>query len=277
MTTFKRVVAVTVMVLSAVGIVLCLAEVIGAWTINTPVTNSVTKLLSGIENVLEVSEGALERINTRLDQTSTSLQQIEDTVAQSGQELEQGSPVLDIIDATIGDELYPVIESVADTTTFIATTLVGINETLEAANSIPFVTVPTLTEELQAFQQRVEQLRQQVTEFKQQVQDLKSGVIQAVVTPITNTTSAISGALDEVQSTTTQVQTQVSQALADVTAINQRIAFWMDMLSLGLTLGGLWFGLGQVALLLMAWEYTKTGVLRLPWKTADLPGPQTAA
>ena len=68
MSTFKRVVAVIVMVLSVVGIVLCLVEVLGAWAINTPVTNSVTKLLSGIENVLEVSEGALEQVNTRLDQ-----------------------------------------------------------------------------------------------------------------------------------------------------------------------------------------------------------------
>lgn len=277
MATFKRVVAIIVIVLSILGIVLSLGGIIGAWAINTPVTDSLTRFLSGIENVLEVSEGALDRVNTRLGEASTRVQEIEDSVTQTGEALEEGSPVLALIDATIGEQIYPVIESVAETATFIATTLVGINETLEAANSIPFVTVPTLTEDLLAAQQRIEQLREQVTEFKQQVQDMKSGVIEAVVTPITNTTAAVTGTIDEVLRLTTGIQAQVSQNLAEVTALKESIAFWLDMISIALSLELAWLALAQAALLVLAWDYSKTGVLRLPWKTGAPTEPLVAA
>lgn len=277
MATFKRIVAIVIIVLSIVGILISFGGILGAWVINTPVTDSLTRFLSGIENVLQVSDEALTRVNTRLGEASGRVQEIEDTVTQSGEALEEGSPLLAVIDATIGEQIYPVIESVADTASFIASTLVGINSTLEAANSIPFVTVPTLTEDLLAAQQRMEQLRDQVTVFRQQVQDMKSGVIEAVVTPITNTTSAITAAIDEVLALTTRIQTQVSQSLAQVTGVKERVAFLLDMVSLLLSLELAWLALAQAALLILAWEYRKTGILRLPWKVGPSTEPQPAA
>ncbi|HBX69277.1 MAG TPA: hypothetical protein DEH25_07810, partial [Chloroflexi bacterium] len=66
MKTFKRILAGILIAVSALGLILCLAGIIGVWVINQPLTERLTGALDQAEIVLTLSQNRLGQIDVEL-------------------------------------------------------------------------------------------------------------------------------------------------------------------------------------------------------------------
>ncbi len=255
----KRVLAVIAIVISVVFIIACLGGIYFSWSINTSLTNTFTGILTGVERVLTVADGGLERVNTRLAEAQSNVDTIEENVETAGDTLSETSIVYEIIDRTVGEELFPKIETARESLGAIAGSLVAFNETLEAANEIPFVEVPTLTTELETASERMATIQSDVEETRAELRSIREEAISKPVTAITMRTTRISDGLETAQMNLTGSQNNIDEKLERVGNIKSRVPGVFDLISIIFTLVFLWIGLGQAGLIVLSWRYLSDG------------------
>ena len=69
---------------------------------------------------------------------------IEDTVTVAGDTLAQSTPVLELLSWVFGDQLLPSVSAGLETARSLGESALAFNSALEAVNSLPVVSVPTL-------------------------------------------------------------------------------------------------------------------------------------
>jgi hypothetical protein len=249
----KRILAIVVIIISAVFIVACLAGVVFSWSINTPMTNALTGALTGVERVLTAADTGLERVNTRLVEAQSNIDTIEENVETAGETLSETSIVYQVLDRTVGDELFPKVEAAGDSIVAIRDTVVAFNATLESINQVPFVEVPTLTEELDTAADQMEIVQSDVEETRAELRAIREGAISKPVTAITDRTTRISDGLEATQTSLTGTQTNIDDNLESIAGIKARVPGLIDLVSLVFSFIFLWITFGQVGLIVLAW------------------------
>jgi hypothetical protein len=155
----------------------------------------------------------------------------------------------------VGDTLFPRIVAAHETAQSIAGMLVGINDTLEAANRLPFVDVPTLTDELTAAADRLGAARQRVEEIQATLRTIKEERVARPVTFITDRTGPIITNLGEAEAVVVDTRARVDAALTRIAALKARLPRIIDLISITVTLVMLWLIAAQGFVLLHVYEY----------------------
>ncbi len=254
---FKRILAILAIFISVVFIVACLAGVVFSWSINTPITNALTGALTGVERVLTAADTGLERVNTRLAEAQSSVDTIEENVETAGETLSQTSIVYEVLDRTVGDELFPKVEAAGDSIVAIRDTVVAFNATLESINEVPLVEVPTLTENLDSAAERMEAVQSNVEETRAELRAIREEAVSKPVTAITDRTTRISDGLEAAQTALSSSQTNIDENVASIAEIKGRIPGLIDLVSLAFSFVFLWIAFGQVGLIVLAWGVVK--------------------
>jgi peptidoglycan hydrolase CwlO-like protein len=254
----KLILAIVAIIISAVFIVACLAGVVFSWSVNTPTTNAITGALTGVERVLTAADNGLERVNTRLAEAQTNVDTIEERVETAGETLSETSVVYQVLDRTVGDELFPKVAAAGETIVTIRDSVVAFNETLESLNGIPFVEVPTLTENLETAAQRMETVQSDVEETRAELRAIKEEAISKPVTAITDRTTRISDGLEAAQTALSSTQVNIDDNLESIADIRDRVPGLIDLISIVLSFIFIWIALGQVGLIVLAWGVVKS-------------------
>ena len=250
METVKKVLAGLVIAISIIGIAICLVGIFYSWSLNTPVTNAIEGALSGVEKFLTITDDALGVVANELGDAGTAVTTIEDAIVDAGETINETNIAFELVDRTVGDTLFPKIERVAGVTGNVANTVVAFNDTLEAANKIPFVEVPTLTTKLEEFSMKVSQVQSEVQATRDELQTIKEEKVSKPVNAITDRTTRITSGLSEVQAAVGVVQTDIDASLAEVGKIKSNVARTIDLISIAITIVLLWLILAQVSLIL---------------------------
>ena len=87
MTILRKIAAILVMILAVVGLLICLAGLIGAWVVNKPVTNAVTGVLGTANDYLGLANQATQTA----DATVSDVTQRLNDLGQAATRLEPGS------------------------------------------------------------------------------------------------------------------------------------------------------------------------------------------
>ncbi len=153
MRTLKRILAIVVIALCVVGILAAAAGIVGVWRANGPITEALVKTVSGLEAVVGGIGDGLERLTARLDTASAAVALVEDTVTVAGDTLAQSTPVLELLNRIFGDQLLPSVSAGLETARSLGESALAFNSALEAVNSVPLVSVPTLPPELTSLAQ----------------------------------------------------------------------------------------------------------------------------
>jgi archaellum component FlaC len=257
MEVLKRILAIIAIVISVVFIIACLAVVVFSWSINTPLTNAITGALTGVGRVLTAADTGLERVNTRLAEAQTNVDTIEERVETAGETLSETSVVYQVLDRTVGDELFPKVAAAGETIVTIRDSVVAFNETLESLNGIPFVEVPTLTENLETAAQRLETVQSDVEETRAELLAIREEAISKPVTAITDRTTRISDGLEAAQTALSGTQTNIDGNLESIDRIKARVPGLIDLVSLVFSFIFLWIAFGQAGLIVLAWGVVK--------------------
>ena len=262
MDTVKRIFSGIVIVISVLGLILCLSGIIGAWAINTPLTDKLTGTFAQAEIVLDFS-------NTRLDQTESSLSDaqallstLKEALTGVSENLSENSPTLTFLSNTVGTELKPKIETAAEVITTLRGTIISLNSTLEAANQIPFVSVPTLPmEQLTAVDQQMQEMVDTVKSLGDAIRDIENGVITRTSAMVIVPVDRLSEIVIQIHTPVKNLNTTLAQVKTSVAQAKERIPALIDWGSILITLILVWFALAQASLLYGGWYYWKTGTL----------------
>lgn len=257
MEVLKRILGIVSIIISVILIIACLAGVFFSWSINTPITNAITGVLTGFERVLTVADNSIERVNTKLFEAQTNIDTIEENVETAGEMLSENSIVYEVLDRTVGDELFPKIAAASDTVIAIRDSVISFNEILESLNDIPFVDVPTLTEELDSAAESMAAVQSDAEEFRTELYAIKEEAISKPVAAITDRTTRISDELEATQQNLSNTQANINENIDSISSIKARVAGVIDLTSAALSFVFLWLAFGQVSLIVLAWNSLK--------------------
>jgi peptidoglycan hydrolase CwlO-like protein len=263
MKTLKRALTVVGIVLSILVLVVSAAGIVVSWTAGSALKDVSNKVLTGVERGLDATDDALDRVDDRLEGARANINTVEEAVTQVGEDIEETNFALLLIEETVGEELLPKIESAQETLSTVRASLVAFNTTLEAANEIPFVSAPTLTDELDAASERAAESKSAVDEMKTAIKVAKSGAVDGAVGAITQRTSKIDNAMEELQGEVADYQSKIAKVDDDVSSLKSRIRLWIDVATIIVSLGFVWVAISQVAMLGLGWSYLRNGELVL--------------
>lgn len=257
MFTFKRFLAGAAIILAALGIIICLVVLWFSWSLNTPVTDALVRVATAAERVLGVTDDGLTRIDDGLTTARGAIATVEETSQTVGETLVDTNLAFALLERTVGDTLFPRVVSAHETAVALTGTVVAFNDTLEAANRVPFVDVPTLTSELEAATLRLDGARTRVTEIQDNLRAVKEEKVSRPVTFITDRTTAIGEDLAAAQTAVGNTQAKIDATRTQIEAIRQRLPRWIDLISLAATLALLWLVAAQGYVLVRAIEYLR--------------------
>jgi uncharacterized phage infection (PIP) family protein YhgE len=158
----------------------------------------------------------------------------------------------------VGEDLFPRVDTARETVGAIRASVINLNNTLEAANELPFVSVPTLTDELEAVSERVAETRSNVDELRNTITDAKAGVAESIIDPIKRGTSKIDAGLSAVQEMVTEFDGKVTNTRAEVTSLKSKIATGLDVVAIIFTLWFVWVAISQIAVVAVSVSYLRS-------------------
>jgi prefoldin subunit 5 len=259
---FKRILTGLVIFLGILGVVLCLVGIIAVWQINAAVTDSLTGLLNQADQALVFTQGQVANVDSTLEAVQGQVTSIDQTIRDAGDQLAANSPTMRVISNTIGVELAPKIRTSAEVIGTIRGTIISANSTLEAANSIPFVSVPTLPmEQLAAVDQQMQDIVATVDALAQTVHEFEIGIIEQTVGAITDQTAEVNRLIGQVRTPIGNFNTALLNVEDGVRTAEEKIPTLIDWGSVLLTLIFLWFGLAQAGLVYLGWYSWRTGTI----------------
>ena len=257
MPTFKRFLAGAAIALAALGIIICLVAFWFSWSLNTPVTEELVKLATTAERVLGVADAGLTRIDDGLTTVRNAVTTVEETTQTAGDTLVETNLAFVALERLVGDTLFPRIVAAHETVVALTGTIVAFNDTLETANQLPFINVPTLSSELEAAAGRLESARARVTEIQDGLRAIKEEKVGRPVGFITDRTTAISEDLAAAQTTVGDTLARIDATQTRITALRQRLPRLIDLLSMTITLVAAWLVAAQGFVLVRAYEYLR--------------------
>lgn len=255
MNTLKKILAILVIGISILGEAVCVGGIWYSWSINTPITEAITQTLGGVEQILQVADAGLERVSTGLSEAQAAADLVGETAKTVGETLSETSVAYELIARTVGDELFPKVTSARETVTAVSQSIVAFNATLEAANQIPFVDLPTLTDELEVVSNRLTEAQTNVQETRSEIQAIKDEAVGKPVTAITSRTDKVSAGLGEALTAVDNTQQRITTNLERVGTVKAGVPRLIDLISLAVTLVLLWIMLAQGSLMLHSWRY----------------------
>lgn len=257
MPTLKRVLAVVAAVLAVVGIIVCLAGLWFSWSLNTPVTEALTRVTGGVIQIMTAADNGLGRVDDGLGTARGAVVTVEDTAVSVGDTIVETDLAFAVLEATVGDTLFPRVAAARETAVALAEMLVGVNDTLEAANRLPFVDVPTLSTELAAAGEQLAAAQQAIEETRAELRAIKEEKVARPVTFITDRTGLIIERIDTAAASVQSAQARVEEGLSRMAILRERLPRWIDLISLAATLVLLWLAAAQGYVLVRAVEFLR--------------------
>jgi methyl-accepting chemotaxis protein len=271
MSTFKRILAWILIVISILGILVCSLGIAGSWMINDSLTQGILGLLSRAETALSRVEDTLTLADAQLKDASAAVATVQEAASKLGTRAENNSPVLDRIGQLLKDELGPTVNRIQEAFLRIEERVQAVNNAIETLNALPGIQIASLDLQLEGPKDRVGLVADAVQQLQQNVADFRAGIVQSLA-PFMEKLDRIAGflsRLDEEVNTYLKQVNNLQTALANATV---NIPSMIDRITLVISILFLWIILAQIGLLLVARVYIKTG--QMVW---EISGPKNSA
>jgi len=255
MRTVKRILAVVVMVISALMLVLSPVGIAGTWIVRGQFLSDLGEIVTAAETRAETVQQELDRLGRTLAQAADEVAAVEREVQSLGADLEQNKAMLTAISDRFGLQLGSLIDKVGETVAKIRETMAAVNSIVEGVNALPFVTSPVA--DLEALNQLSEDLDALVTEIEDlrtTIDRRQSEIVQGAVALIAVPAAQIGGVLEAMEagvSGTSREIDRVQEGLSSLQAAVRRRLTWGAVI---LTLILSWLALSQVGLGVLAWR-----------------------
>jgi methyl-accepting chemotaxis protein len=260
MNTKRWIIVLILSIVAIIGIVVSAAGIVGIAVVNEPLTKATVGVINAAQLGLEAMDKLLEPVSGLLQAAQVPLNQIQGALNQlSGTVFDKGI-FLTLLPTGLENQLISSLQSVAGLVNGITSTINSINQTLEAIDSIPFVSVPTLADT--QLPDKSAQLSQGIDDLSQRISDVRSGAATNLEA-VSNQVGEVSSEINGVQTGIDQLRSEAANLNARLETVASKIALWIDIISWVLVLLLVLFIVGFVTLLLLAYSLVKNTRLTL--------------
>ena len=239
----KRVLAVVIMVVSVLLIALFVAGIVGNWMANKAVTDATVQVLGGADRVLGRTEQALTRLDTAVGNARARVDAFDESVAAAGENFAENPVILTALSERLDLGVGPAVDEVRGTVQTIRETALAAQNTVQTLNTLPFVSIGSSVGEesrLQRLSEGVTSLTEGVQELRGGVREAKAGASTAVAWAIGRATSRLDAGLANIETTVAGYGAEVSALRTQVSELQSALTFWLDVVSVVITLLLLW-------------------------------------
>ncbi len=225
-----------VMVLTIVGLLIDISELVGVWAAYGPARNTVITVSNTLIQGLQVADKGMTRANGYVTQARQAVTDVNNAASLLGDNIKTNSPLITALGQRVGTKLAPVLDQVQTTASNIHDATLKVNGALEALNRFPGVTVPTLSNQLATVSDSSQQAVSAAQDLRVTLANIKAGVVTKAGTALKQVTARIDAPLAKIQSLISTYQAKVAQAQDRVTSTKNTILTWLLVTAISLTI-----------------------------------------
>ncbi len=232
-----------------VGIVLCLTGIAGTWIVNQPMTDGLSKALTGVENVLNITGKGIGQVESELTGIQDRMGKINREIIRVGNDFTDNALASALI-ATITElKLGARIETAAEAIDLIRETAVSVNHLVKTANELPFLSIPTLPiNKLRTIDNHLSEVLAAVQNMELLTADMKSGITEKAISSLASQTAKIDRAAEDIRASVAELRSSVDAARNTTARFKTNLAGWIDLASIIISLVFLWLIFAQLCL-----------------------------
>ncbi len=264
-----RIGGLVIIILSVLVMVLTISGIVGVWAVNEPLTTTILDVLKPLEEALSFAADLLERIGELVERARGVVDTIDAMAEALGANIEENRLILNLISKALGDELEPVVQTVAEVVDTVNTAATTLDNAVKVARALPFPYLDKYETEIT----RLEEASAEVLELTASLQDLetraderRSETAEDIVSVVTTRTSKMHAILDEVQADVDYYDAQVGDLQERVGLLKARIPLWIDLAAIVITVLLLWLALSQVSVFIHGWSFFTGQDLLARWR-----------
>ncbi len=247
---WRKIGAGLLLIVGGAGLLVCFVVAVGVWVVNTPVTDTLTATLEAANGYVQLAGSGTAVASDQVEDVRRQLAEVQTTVVEMPPEAR--AAVAAQVTGQISAVVMPPLNAVRTTVAALSAAAVALNRSLESANRIPGVNLPTLTDELQAADQKVAEVSSEVAATAAGLADISvdGSQIAASFAATGDKLAAIQALLDR----STQQMEQTGQALLAAETAAPPLIDWT---SIAVSLLFLLLGAGQICLMATALEWLR--------------------
>jgi len=219
----KRVLVGIVLVLTLVGLLIDMTQLVGVWVAYGPARNSVITVSNTLQQGLQTADKGLTRADGYVTQARQVVTQVNDVVTLIGDNLQNYSPIITALTQRINTRFGPALEQAQTTASNVHDAALKVNGALEVLNRFPGASVPTFSDQLAAISARAQEAQSSMQDLRTTLAQTKTGVVTHLATRITTITARTDTALAKIQSLIHTYQAKVINAQNRLTARTNQI------------------------------------------------------
>jgi hypothetical protein len=260
MTILKRTVALILMVLSAAGVVLGIAGVVGVWVVRPPLTERTDHAFGRVETALDQTGDTLRALDLLLKRAAENLKEVRETAPRPGGNVANADTLRQKAARQVTESLIPGLGDVRPKLLQLIETTAVANSILGDLQEMPAGTLPYLDRD------RLSKMDAHVTELSSATQDLANvfgapaGRADADADQVI---SRIEDALTRVTALIQEYRDKVEEVRGRAYAIHAQVHAGIQWAAVVATFVLLWFAVAQVSLFAHAWSWLRAPIAKV--------------
>jgi len=246
----QKTLAWTLIVLSAIILLLSITGIGAAWIYNEPITLEVTAQLEKIDNELAQAEHTLESTHVELERAMRIVDAAQSALEKLAEQSTSAESLLDGIQSSLDDKLLPELKTTRERLGTARSALENLRNLIQSLNALPFIGIEipdqiitdliNSSDTLDSEIANAEEIAKRASTFVSDTSYLLGGDLTETRTSLQNFLNAV----EEYQGKVSGWRTQIAD-LINLSPV------WIDRASISITIFLFWFGLSQFGLLLL--------------------------
>jgi chromosome segregation ATPase len=246
----RKILAITLIVLSSILLIASLVGIGAAWVYNEPLTRTAITRLNEIDTTLAQIQTDLNNARLEVERALRIIESAEEALASLTQQTTDAAQLLDEVNKTLDDDLIPGLVTTRERIDDVRTTLEDLRSALEQVNSLPFVNLNVPGDELLGnIITGVDSLDSEIVNVQELAQ--RASVF------VSDTSYLLGGDFNETKQHLEDLlivlkdyDRQAGDWRAQIATLIESAPRWIDNTSISITVFLLWFGFSQFGLIL---------------------------
>lgn len=263
----RRAISLTLIVLSAIFLLVSLGGIILTWRYHQRLNGDLRGRLETIEADLRSAQGDLQTVKTELDAVQEQIDALQAALQTLGIDGAASLEAVAGLVARLEGTLTPFVTAVAERVEGLRDAVTNLKETIERLNELPLVNlnIPGV-EQLEAAADNLEELQSDIVEGRDQITQV-SQITQDTIDSLTTGFADLEKSVQTLSAALGGYDTKITSYLVELDDLQTNLPRWASTAAISLTVIFVWLGFSQAAVFVLAWSFYQGEDLLARWRT----------